>query len=208
VLHERRGLCELEEAWLVRSLHRDDGVALPEIARQLGRHRSWVWRRMMLAESLDAAVQGQVRLGLLAPRAAVEVSRLPRGNQLPAAHVVTRTGLTVRQTELLVAELLACGDDEARCQLIEQRFDAPPVRGPAPGPRTRSPTEWLIADLTTLGRVVPRVEARLLDGTLVTLEEPAADLARTALDRLGRSLSALSEVITAVLEKKPKELSA
>ena len=49
-LHDRRGLTELEEAWLVRSLYRDDGLGQPEIARRMSRHKSWVWRRLMLVE--------------------------------------------------------------------------------------------------------------------------------------------------------------
>ena len=105
-LHDRRGLTELEEAWLVRSLHREDRVSLPEIARRMGRHRSWIWRRLMLVEALDPVVQADVRLGLIAARSAVAVSRLPRGNQQAASAVVIRRGLTVRQTELLVDETL------------------------------------------------------------------------------------------------------
>jgi hypothetical protein len=39
-LHDRRGLTEIEEAWLVRSLYRDDGLGQPEIARRMHRHKS------------------------------------------------------------------------------------------------------------------------------------------------------------------------
>ena len=73
-LHDRRGLTELEEAWVVRSLYREDGMSQPEIARRMSRHKSWVWRRLMLVEALDPSVQIDVRLGLIAPRAAVAVS--------------------------------------------------------------------------------------------------------------------------------------
>jgi hypothetical protein len=66
-LHDRRGLTELEEGWLVRSLYREDRLAQPEIARRLDRHKSWVLRRLMLVEALDPLVQSDVRLGLIAP---------------------------------------------------------------------------------------------------------------------------------------------
>ena len=79
-LHDGRGLTELEEGWLVRSLYRDDHLQQPAIAHRLGRHKSWVCRRLMLVEALDPAVQGDVRLGLIAPRAAITVGQLPRGN--------------------------------------------------------------------------------------------------------------------------------
>jgi ParB-like chromosome segregation protein Spo0J len=48
VLHDRRGLTELEEGWLVRSLYREDELDQPAIGRLLGRHKSWVCRRLML----------------------------------------------------------------------------------------------------------------------------------------------------------------
>jgi hypothetical protein len=44
------GLSELEEAWLVRSLYRDDALTQPQIAVLLGRHKSFVCRRLTLAE--------------------------------------------------------------------------------------------------------------------------------------------------------------
>ena len=47
-----------------------------------------------------------MRLGLLAPRAAIALAALPCGNQVPAAAVVIRRGLTVAQIAGLVAELL------------------------------------------------------------------------------------------------------
>jgi len=91
------------EGWLVRSLYRDDKLSQPEIARRLDRHKSWVCRQLVLVEALDLAVQADVRLGLLVPRAAIALAALPRGNQVPASAVVIRRGLTVRQTERLIA---------------------------------------------------------------------------------------------------------
>jgi ParB/RepB/Spo0J family partition protein len=76
-LHQCHGLTELEEGWLVRSLHRDDGLSQGAIAQRLGRRKSWVCRRLLLVEGLEAAVQTDVRLGLLKPRAAVAPSLPP-----------------------------------------------------------------------------------------------------------------------------------
>jgi ParB family transcriptional regulator, chromosome partitioning protein len=113
-LHRHQGLSELEEAWVIRSLCRDDGLSQGAIAHRLGRDKSWVSRRLVLVEGLDEAVQADVRLGLLAPRAAVALSPLPRGNiwQGKAATVVIRRGMTVRQTERMVAEILAAPSQE------------------------------------------------------------------------------------------------
>ena len=137
-LHERRGLTELEEGWLIRSLYRDHGLSQPVIAARLGRHKSWVFRRLMLVEALDPVVQADVRLGLVMPRAAVAVSQLPRGNQHDLSGLVIRRGLTVRQTELFVAELLDLDGDAARAQQIARRLE-----DPAPGaPSSRRARCW------------------------------------------------------------------
>lgn len=210
-LHDRRGLTELEEGWLIRSLHHDHHLSQPTIAARLGRHKSWVFRRLLLVEALDAAVQADVRLGLIAPRAAVAVSQLPRGNQHDAAGVVIRRSLTVRQTELLVAELLDASDDAARAaQLARWLEEGPP--GPKPGVRpargAKSEVEWLAADLRRLRLVAARLEARLSGGSLHTIGPEAASLARDSLlallpvlDALGRTISLVCGDKTALPEK-------
>jgi ParB/RepB/Spo0J family partition protein len=198
-LHDRRGLTELEEAWLIRSLYRDEGLSQPAIAARLGRHKSWVFRRLMLVEALDPAVQADVRLGLLAPRAATAVSQLPRGNQHGLAAVVIRRGLTVRQTELVVAELLDLPDDAARAQQIAQRLDGP-APGVRPGERptraVKSEIDWMAGDLRTLRRVAARLEARLSGGALAALGMDAAVLAKESLVALVPVLDALRQTIT------------
>lgn len=197
-LHEGRGLTELEEGWLVRSLYREDRLAQPEIARRLGRHKSWVWRRLMLVESLEPAVQAEVRLGLLAPRAAVAVSRLPRGNQPAASAVVIRRGLTVRQTELLVEEALEEHDPDARAASLARRLDGPRPSAP-PGPKpsraTRSEADWMSADILRVREVATRLEVRLRASPLEVFTPAATELMRDALVRLSPVLRALDEVI-------------
>ena len=203
-LHGGRGLTELEEAWLVRSLYREDRLTQPEIARLLSRHKSWVWRRLMLVESLDSAVQSDVRLGLIAARAAVAVSRLPRGNQQAASRVVVRRGLTVRQTELLVDEVLH-EEAAARDALLARRLDGP-VSGKPPGPRpsraVRCESDWMSADILRVREIAARLEARLLGTPLESFTPAAAELLRDALCRLTPVLRALDGVITAVTREK------
>src|ERR1019366_4891545 len=113
-----------EEAWLVRSLYRDDRLGQPEIARRMSRHKSWVWRRLMLVEALEPAVQAHVLLGLLAPRPAVAGRPWPRGNQLGASTVVVRRGLPVRQTDSLVEGVVERAGEEAGAELLARRLDA------------------------------------------------------------------------------------
>lgn len=200
-LHDRRGLTELEEAWLVRSLYRDDHLTQPEIARRMSRHKSWVWRRLMLVEALDPIVQADVRLGLIAPRAAVAVSRLPRGNQQAASVIVMRLGLTVRQTDALVDEALAEPDPATCASLLARRLDGPAV-GTPPGPRptreARSDVDRMSLDILRMREIAARLEARLLSAPLAVFAPAAAELLHDALAQLSPVLRALDDVIGTV----------
>jgi ParB family transcriptional regulator, chromosome partitioning protein len=69
------GLCELEEAWVVRALVREHGLTQNDVALLLRRHQSWVSRRLLLVEALSPEVQMDVRLGLVSATAARRSSR-------------------------------------------------------------------------------------------------------------------------------------
>jgi ParB/RepB/Spo0J family partition protein len=125
-LHDARGLTELEEGWLVRSLYREHGMMQHAIAQRLGRHKTWVHRRLVLVEALDEAVQADVRLGLIAPRAAVAMGQLPRGNQSAA-----RSGTTPETTP--------SNDSAATSASSEQLTHTRSVAGAAPRAPPRRP---------------------------------------------------------------------
>jgi ParB/RepB/Spo0J family partition protein len=210
-LHRSRGLTELEEAWLIRSLYREDGLSQPEIARRMQRHKSWVSRRLMLVEALDEAVQADVRLGLLAARTAVAVAQLPHGNQAEASRLVVRQGMTLRQTENLVTHLRRLTDDAQRSAEIHRRLEGLTSPDSTPGStraRDRSETEWLMADITTLMRVSPRLQARLLSQPLSALGSGAGLVAADALDSLLPVLSALTRTVTGALSGGSSHVAA
>lgn len=201
-LHAARNLTELEEGWLVRALYREHGLLQPAIAQRLGRHKSWVHRRLMLVEALDPAVQADVRLGLLAPRAAVVLGQLPRGNQHATAGVVIRRGLTVRQAELMVAELLECSDDVSRARRIAhyaQGLATAARPGLRPTRAARAEADWLAADLATVQRTAARLQARLLAAPVATHGPEAAELIVAALRGLQPVLGALTSTVAAVI---------
>jgi ParB-like chromosome segregation protein Spo0J len=199
-LAQKHGLTELEEAWLVRSLYREDHLSQPQIARQLSRDKSWVCRRLMIAEALDDAVQADVRLGLVSPSAAAALARLPRCNQRPAAEVVAKSGMTFRQTARLVDELLGSKDESARAALLDTwRRSPPPRAAPHPVRRARSEAQWLMSDIAALCRIGARLQARLLAKPLSALAPGgAAELAARALGSLALVLAALGRTITHV----------
>lgn len=185
-LHAGRGLTALEEGWIVRALHRDHQMTQGAIAARLRCHKSWVCRRLMLVEALDSSVQADVRLGLLAPRAAILVGALPRGNQSPAAAVVVRRGLTVRQTALLVRELVDAPEGGAPAVLGRWHDGRQPKRR-GHARTTRGVAETLALDVATIRRSAGRLQASLRATPLAALG-PAADA-------LGRSLGELQEVL-------------
>jgi ParB-like chromosome segregation protein Spo0J len=108
----------LEEAWIVQSLVSDHQMLQKEVADLLGRHKSWVCRRLQLAQRLEGGVVEDMRLGLISATIARELVRLPRGNQAPVAAAVHRHGLTCRQTAELVARMQGA-PDEVREDLLD-----------------------------------------------------------------------------------------
>jgi len=202
VLNDGHGLSELEEGWLVRSLYREDGLTQPEIGRLLRRHKSWVSRRLMLAESLDEVVQADVRLGLLAARTAEALARLPRVNQRTAAEGVIKRGLTHHQTQRLVAEVLARPEGERTAALLQALDRAPEALGAGEQSRQaeRTPAQWLVADAATLARIGARLQSRLWARPLAALGEPAARLVTDALAGLQPVLAALCRAIERATE--------
>ena len=201
-LHAGRGLTALEEAWIVRALHRDHHLSQGEIAARLHCHKSWVCRRLMLVEALDASVQADVRLGLLVPRAAVLVAALPRGNQSLASGVVIRRGLTVRQTATLVRDITDAADHAAEHAVLTRWGEGAPTA--RPGVRaSRSVVETIALDITTIRRSAGRLESCLVTTPLAALEPTASEVVRKSLDELGGVLRALARTIAGALTKTP-----
>lgn len=98
---------EWEEAWIVHALVREDGLSQVEVAALLGRHKSWVCRRLALVEKLADAVREDLRLGLLSATAARALVRLPAGNQAEVLATFHREELTASELDGVVELLLA-----------------------------------------------------------------------------------------------------
>ena len=101
-----RTISDLEKAMVIRSLHREDGLTQVEIAALLGRHKSWVCRRLSLVEHLSDEVIDYLKLGLITTTIGRELARLPRGNQPGALQTIVKYHFDSRETSRLVALLL------------------------------------------------------------------------------------------------------
>jgi len=102
-----RSINEMEEALVLQSLHREDGLTQVEIAALLGRDKSWVSRRIALMERLSEEVQEDIRLGLISVITARELAKLPCGNQREAADTILKRRYTTREAAQLVGHLLS-----------------------------------------------------------------------------------------------------
>ena len=107
-LNWHRGtISDLEEGMVVHSLCREDGLSQVEVATLVGRHKSWVCRRLSLIERLCDEALEHIRLGLIGKSIGRELARLPRGNQPGALRTVLRYRFCSRESARLVSLLLA-----------------------------------------------------------------------------------------------------
>lgn len=118
----------------------------------------------MLAKRFDEQVQTDVRLGLIGVRSAIELARLPRGNQAAGAAVVRKRGLTVVQTARMVQMVLTLPTAEARAQWLSEATGAQAQVFPAaPAPRASSNPELLMGDIESVTRGAACLQVRLRD---------------------------------------------
>src|ERR1700732_411778 len=112
---------ELEEAWIVQALVRDDGLTQVEAAHLLGQHKSWVCRRLALLEKLSPEVKEDLRLGLLGPALARQLTRLPAGNQQAVLALTRREALTAQEVSGVIELLQGASDEQAAFVLAQPR---------------------------------------------------------------------------------------
>ena len=105
---------ELEEAWIVHALVHEDRLSQVEAAQLLGRHKSWVNRRLAMLERLCPAAREELRLGLLTPSLARQLTRLPMGNQADALQTAREAALTSTELSGVVDLLLASSTTEQK----------------------------------------------------------------------------------------------
>jgi ParB-like chromosome segregation protein Spo0J len=196
------GLCDLEEAWIVQSLCRDHKLTQVEVGKALRRDKSWVCRRLMLVERLEAALQDDIRLGLLSSTVARELARLPRGNQVRMAATIRAHGLTGKQAHRIVTALLRTTDPAARDAVLADplRYLAGASDPPAiadEDPRVSAGANHVRRSLLHVGGAADRL------ARMVTRHAPAGlapDDARILEPLAARTLRASRETI-AVLER-------
>ena len=100
-----KSINSMEEALVVHSLYHEDALSQVEIATLLGRHKSWVCRRISLIERLSDEVKESIRLGLLPVSIGGELAKLQRSNQERLLKKIHKHHLTWRETRKIVFAL-------------------------------------------------------------------------------------------------------
>ena len=105
----------------MQALVRDDGLTQVEAAQLLGQHKSWVCRRLALLEKLSPEVKEDLRLGLLGPALARQLTRLPAGNQQAVLALTRRQALTAQELSGVVELLQGASPAQAAFVLAKPR---------------------------------------------------------------------------------------
>ncbi len=200
---------EWEEAWLVHALVREDGLTQVEVAELLGRHKSWVCRRLALVERLAAEAKDDLRLGLVSATLARSLVRLPTGNQPVLLATIRREGLTTAEVSAVIDVLLNTVNQAQQAYVLAQPREAlrqaQASERPNLDPRLSKRGNWVSRQLGQLLNELARMEhwlrhrgradvtandQRLLRPSWQKLEHDARTVAELVVDLLGDEVPA------------------
>jgi hypothetical protein len=187
-----QSMSELEEALVLRELSAT-GMTQTEMGHLLGRHKSWVSRRIGLLERLHPELLASLRLGLLRPGVARRLMVLPAGNQLEMAAVAQREQLGPHETEQWVSLWRGAKSAEVRRYVLTHPHEAISHADPMSGTKAA-----IDPRLSTRGQRLSRL-LRIVCGTsnrmreLLTPPPPSADRTILASD-LGATQQAVQRL--------------
>jgi ParB/RepB/Spo0J family partition protein len=194
----QRATRELEEAWIVQALVRDDGMTQVEAGHLLGRHKSWVCRRLALLERLSEAVTEDLRLGLLGPALARQLTRLPAGNQAALLAVTRRETLTAQEVSGVIGLLEGASEEQAAFVLAKPREALKRVQGVPRAlrdPRLSQAGNWLASHLTRTLESLLGMENWLRTPNERELRTRDREILQPLLDRLGDQARVVAELV-------------
>ncbi len=194
----QRATRELEEAWIVQALVRDDGMTQVEAAHLLSRHKSWVCRRLALLEKLSVAVKEDLRLGLVGPSLARQLTRLPAGNQEALLALTRRETLTAQEVSGVIDLLQGASQEQAAFVLAKPREALALVHGMPTAlrdPRLSRAGNWLAKHLTQALEALVRVENWLRTPNERELRASDREIVQPLLARVGDQAHVVAELV-------------
>jgi hypothetical protein len=195
---DQRPVRELEEAWVVQGLVRDDGMTQVEAASLLGRHKSWVCRRLALLEKLSASVKEDLRLGLVGPTLARQLTRLPAGNQEALLRLARQATLTAPEVSGVIDLLQGASAEQAAFVLAKPREALALVHGLPTAlrdPRLSRAGNWLARHLSQALEALVRVENWLRTPNERELRAQDRDIVQPLLARVGDQARVVAELV-------------
>jgi hypothetical protein len=187
-----RTLGAMDEARVVDSLVRDDGLTPAAVARLLGRRKAWVARRHALATRLARGARDQLDEGRIGATLAHALSALRAEDQEGLLACARRHRLAQRESLALVAALRATDSEGQRRELL--RDPLPTLR---PQPHGHS----------TTGSLATRIEERLERMRQALVELSAFELPSTGLtDAERRRLEAQYRALLDLLANSARAL--
>jgi len=197
-LNQEQGVTrELEEAWVVQGLVRDDGMTQVEAAQLLGRHKSWVCRRLALLDKLSVEVKEDLRLGLLGPSLARQLTRLPACNQEAVLALTRREALTAAEVSGVIDLLHGAGAEQAAFVLAQPRAALAQARNVPTAlrdPRLSGAGNWLAKHLTQALAALLRLEHWLRTPGERELTARDREIVQPLLAQLGDEASLVAEL--------------
>jgi ParB-like chromosome segregation protein Spo0J len=194
----QHGVRELEEAWIVQALVRDDGLTQVEAAHLLGQHKSWVCRRLALLEKLSDEVKEDMRLGLLGPALARQLVRLPAGNQQAVLALTRRQTLTAQEVSGVIDLLQGASEEQAAFVLSRPREALAQTRSlpvALRDPRLSRAGNWLARHLTQALEALVRVENWLRTPNERELRAGDREILEPLLTRVGDQAGTVAELV-------------
>jgi hypothetical protein len=205
----QRATRELEEAWIVQALVRDDGLTQVEAAHLLGQHKSWVCRRLALLERLSDDVKEDLRLGLLGPALARQLVRLPAGNQQAVLALTRRETLTAQEVSGVIDLLYGASAEQAAFVLAQPRAALAQAQGPPTGlrdPRLSRAGNWLAKHLTQALEALGRVERWLRTPGERELLARDREILQPLFQRVGDEAGLVAELVLGPEAAQPRRL--
>ena len=206
----QRAARELEEAWIVQALVRDDGLTQVEAGHLLGRHKSWVCRRLALLERLSPSVTEDLRLGLLGPALARQLVRLPAGNQDGVLALTRREALTAQEVSGVIDLLQGASAEQAAFVLTQPREALRRAQGVPTAlrdPRLSRAGNWLAKHLTQAVEVLTRLEQWLRTPGERELTARDREIVEPVLARLGDQAGLVAELVLGPTVSRDRRLS-
>ncbi|MEW6750626.1 MAG: ParB/RepB/Spo0J family partition protein [Candidatus Latescibacterota bacterium] len=205
-----KAISGMEEALVVHSLCHEDGLSQVEVAVLVGRHKSWVCRRVAMIARLSDEVQESIRLGLLPASLGAELAQLQRCNQEKVLGTINKHHLTWRETRRLVTKLMQQPAWAHEVILRDPRGDlaAAQDQGIDPaasrlGPQARGLHHQLLALERQCAKTAFALETTILGQFEVDEETFLRTSCGQALNSLGQARQALVDAMNSSREEQP-----